>query len=509
VRVSADAEDSPNPRTMEVSAQRAAPIWRGAVLCALIAAVVRLAVILMPPEDLKWAGFVWNEEWLRGNVAHEILNGSIIPLPDHIVGLWGGTVVVGAMATPFFAIFGEVLPALRLACLPFPMIEAAAAFALLHRLAGARAAWAGGLMVAIAAPGPVLDSVLAQGTHQHFHALVLAWMSFTVEVRARRSGPLAHGALAASLGLILYFGGSMLVALAVLLDLAFDRSMWRDAKIVTARIVGFLLGCTPLLFARAESNETVLGIYGHSPAGLAFGGGDEPLTRFVDLFARHLPETFWIRGTAGYAIGLAWMIALLGLWAYAVWNSRRTRDPAAITLLAFPVAFAAIWAMSPLVRGDEDYIIALRYMLPLLGVLFLTSAIAIGHIGRTHPRTANCILGAFLLLGVATLTPKLEPSAAAENWRTPGSRPAGVARVHLYRHGADLAELDVFLARIDERRSGARRDAVLRELDDLLEAAARARTRLRERGAVRSDDPAPWWIALERVREHARTSTPP
>lgn len=486
------------------SAQRAAPIWRGAVVCALIAALVRLAVILMPPEGLKWGGFVWNEEWLRGNVAHEILNGPIIPLRDHVVGLWGGTVVVGAMATPFFALFGEVLPALRLACLPFPMIEAAAAFALLHRLAGARAAWAGGLMVAIAAPGPIFDSVLAQGTHQHFHALVLAWMWFGSEIRARRSGPLAHGALAASLGLILYFGGSMLIALAVLLDLALDRTMWRDVKILGARVGGFLLGCIPLLFARARSSDTMLGIYGHSPAGLAFGGGEEPWKRFVDLFARHVPETFWIRGPAGYAIGVAWMIALLVLWGYAVWNLRRTRDPAGVTLLAFPVVFAAIWAMSPLVRGDEDYIIALRYMLPLLGVLFMTSALAIERIGRTRPRTANCILGAFLFLGVVTLVPKLEPSAAAENWRTPGSRPAGVARVHLFRHGADLAALDVFLTRIDERRSGAERAAVLRELDELVEAAARARERLRERGAIRSEDPAPWWLALERVREREK-----
>ncbi len=483
----------------EPSAARSAPVWRGALTCALIAALVRLVVILMPPEDLKWGGFVWNEEWLRGNVAHELLHGQLVPLPDHAVGLWGGVLAVGAMAAPFFAVFGDVLPALRMACIPFPMIEAAAAFALLHRLAGPRAAWAGGLMLAVAAPGPILDSVLAQGTHQHFQALVLAWMWFATDVRSRGRGTLAHGVLGASLGLMLYFGGSMLIAVAVAFDLLFDRSWWRSARLVAARVGGFLIGCAPLVFARARSPETALGIYGHSPAGLAFGGGDEPLTRFVDLFARHIPEAFWVRGSAGYAIGLAWMITLFALWALAAWAWRRQRDPAYVALLAYPVIFVGIWAVSPLVRGEEDHIVALRYVLPLIAVLSLTSGLAIERIGRTHPRVATSIVAALLVLAVATLVPKLEPSAAAENWRTPGARPAGVARVYLWRNGADLAALEGFLARVDERRSGAERQAVLGELEKLLEIGARARTRIRERGEP-GEDPAPWWIALEHVR---------
>lgn len=487
----------------DTSAARPARVWRGALACALIAAALRLAVILMPPEDLKWGGFVWNEEWLRGNVAHEILHGRLVPLPDHAVGLWGGVVAVGTVAVPFFAAFGEFLPALRMACLPFPMIEAAAAFALLHRLAGPRAAWAGALVLAIAPPGPVLDSVLAQGTHQHFQALVLAWMWFGVEVRARRAGPFAHGALAASLGLLLYFGGSMLIALAVVLDLILDRSWWRDAKLVAARIGGFALGCMPLVFARASSPETALGIYGHGPAGLAFGGGEQPLTRFVDLVARHVPESFWVRGPAGYAIGVAWSIVLVASWAVAAWTWRRQRDPAYVALLVYPPIFVAIWTVSPLVRGEEDHIVALRYMLPLIGVLSLTSGLAIERIGRAQPRTALAILAAMLALSVATLVPKLQPSAAAENWRTPGARPAGVARIHLWRNGTDPAAMERFLERVDQRRQGAEREAVLRELEKLVEVGARARTRVRDRGEP-GEDPAPWWAALEQVRAHEK-----
>jgi len=483
----------------EPSRTRSAPVWRGALACALIAAIVRLVVILMPPEDLKWGGFVWTEEWLRGNVAHELLNGQLVPLRDHAVGLWGGVIAIGVLAAPLFAILGDVLPALRMACIPFPMIEAAAAFAMLHRLAGPRAAWAGGLLLAVAAPGPVLDSVLAQGTHQHFQALVLAWMWFSTELRARPRGFLAHGALGLSLGLMLYFGGSVLIALAVAFDLLLDRSWWRSAKLVAARVGGFLIGCAPLVFARPRSPETALGIYGHGPAGLAFGGEEEPLTRLVDLFARHVPEAFWVRGPAGYGIGLAWMLALFALWAFAAWTWRKQRDPAFVALLSYPLIFVGIWAMSPLVRGEEDHIVALRYVLPLIAVLSLTSGLAIERVGRTHPRTASSILAAFLLLAVGTLAPKLEPSAAAENWRTPGARPAGVARVYLWRNGADLASLENFLARVDERRSGAERQAVLRELEKLLEIGARSYTRIRARGDP-GEDPAPWWIALEHVR---------
>ncbi len=493
-------------RTEVAPANSPTPVWRGALVCALIAAVVRLAVILMPPMDLRQGGHVWNEEWLRGNVAYELLHGQIVPLPDHALGLWGGLVVVGIMAVPTFAIFGPVLPALRIACLPFPMIEAAAAFLLLHRLAGKRAAWAGGLMLAVAAPGPILDSVLAQGTHQHFQALVLAWMWFGTEVRARRGGPLAHGALATSLGLLLYFGGSLLIGLAVVLDLALDRSWWRKPKLVAARVVGLTIGILPLLFARARSPESALGIYGHTPAGLAFGGGEEPVARIVNLFARHIPEAFWIRGDSGYVIGLVWMFALFALWLFAAWTWRREREPAYVAILTYPAIFAGVWALSPLVRGDEDFIIALRYVLPLIGILSLTSALAIERIGRTNPRISMSILGLFLFAAVATLIPKLRPSAAAEEWRTPGARPQGVARIHIWRNGADPAALEAFLARIDDRRAGPEREAVLHELEFLIGVAARSYTRIQERGEP-GVDPAPWWTALEIVRAHERATS--
>lgn len=481
------------------------PVWRGALACALIAAIVRIVVILLPPEDLKYGGFVWNEEWLRGNVAVELLNGPLVPIQDHALGLWGGVVVVGAMAAPLFALFGPVLPALRLACVPFPMIEAAAAFALLHRFAGARAAWAGGLMVAIAAPGPILDSVLAQGTHQHFHALVLAWMWFASEVRARRGGPIAHGSLTLALGLILYYGGSALVALAVALELVLDRSWWRDAKLVVARVVGLAIGILPVLLARDRSGESTLGIYGHTPAGLAFGGGSEPIARTIDLYASIVPDAFWVRGSAGHAIGVAWTIALVGLWAVACWTQRRQRDPAVVALLAYPLVFTGVWAMSPLVRGSEDHVIAVRYALPLIGVLTLTSALAVAHVARTRPRVATAIPAVFVALALATLAPKLEPSAMRANWSTPGARPEGVAKIHLWRNGADPVALDRFLATVDERRTGEARTAVLRELDRLLEAGARGYARLRDRGEP-GPDPAPWWTALERVR--AREESP-
>lgn len=483
------------------TAARPASVWRGALACALVAALVRLAVILMPPADLAMNGFVWNEEWLRGNVAFELLHGPLVPLPDHSVGLWGGVIAVGALAAPLFALFGPVLPALRMACVPFPMIEAAAAFALLHRFGGARAAWTGGLMLAIAPPGPVLDSVLAQGTHQHFHALVLAWMWFATEVRARRAGALAHATLAAALGLMLYLGGGILVALAVASELALDRSWWRDARIVAARVGGFAVGCIPLLVARASSPEKPLGIYGHGPVGLAFGGGADPLGRLADMFVRNLPEAFWVRGAAGHAIGVAWMLALLALWAVAGWSGRRRREPALVALLAYPLVFVVVWTMSPLVRGSEDHVIALRYFLPLIGVLTITSALTIA---RLRPAVATAVAAAFVALSIATLAPKLRPSASAETWATPGARPQGVARVHLWRNGADPVALARFLDRVDARRTGAERAAVLRETERLLDVGVKTFTRQRELGEP-SEDPAEWSAALALVRARART----
>ncbi|MBL8861021.1 MAG: hypothetical protein JNK02_03335 [Planctomycetes bacterium] len=474
--------------------------WRGALVCALLAGLVRLAIVLLPPADLLENGRVWTEELLRGNVAIEILRGPIVPLQDHAVGLWGGAVVVGILAAPLFALLGAVLPALRIACLPFPMIEAAAAFVLLGRLGGRRAAWAAGLLVAFAPPGPVLDSVLAQGTHQHFHALTLGWMAFAAEVRARRLGACAQAALTCALGLLLYFGGGLLIALAVALELGLDRAWWRSPRLAAARVAGLLLGLVPLVLLRPPSRDAPLGIYGHGPAGLAFGGGEEPLARLRELFVRDLPEAFWIRGDAGWALGAAWLATLLVLWVSALWLRRRERDPALLALVLYPPAFAAIWAMSPLVRGAEDLVFALRYVLPLLGVLALSAALAIADLGARAPRAGAAILLGLVLASTVSLATKLDLAAARETWRTPAARPQAIARIHLLRRGAEPQALERFLERVRERRTPEERTAILRDLDRAIETAARAYERLRERGEEGAD-PAPWRAALERVRQ--------
>src|SRR5688572_23678637 len=95
------------------------PLFLGAVALALLP---RLAIVLSPRADLFGPpvqgepNIGIGEEWTRGDVAMELLDGPLLSLIDYqYAHFFGGSLVSGVVAAPFFALFGPTLWALKLA----------------------------------------------------------------------------------------------------------------------------------------------------------------------------------------------------------------------------------------------------------------------------------------------------------------------------------------------------------------------------------------------------------
>lgn len=124
---------------------------RGALCVSLvIATLLRVVLVLCPPEELSPGGLVPAEELRRGVAAHDIALGASLPLLDYQqTHFSGGTLAITLVAAPIYALFGSSPIALRAATLPFTWLSVALTVLLLHRIAGKRAAWIGGLVAAI------------------------------------------------------------------------------------------------------------------------------------------------------------------------------------------------------------------------------------------------------------------------------------------------------------------------------------------------------------------------
>src|SRR5262245_33544420 len=142
-----------------------------AVLIAL-AVVIRLALILAPRVDLygpdlpQIPGSYIGEEIARGNLAAELLDGPLLSLLDYqYTHFFGGSVVTGVLATVPFAVLGPSIVSLKLVPILFELATLVFLFLVLDRWVSRRAAWFGGLLVALSPPGYTQISTIAWGSH--------------------------------------------------------------------------------------------------------------------------------------------------------------------------------------------------------------------------------------------------------------------------------------------------------------------------------------------------------
>ncbi len=477
------------------------PAWIAAFSCGLLAVALRLVVMWAPPLDIYWKGEPWTEEWMRGNIAHELVHGPLLPLQDHQIPFWGGMNWVGVMAAPSFALLGETLFALRLAVLPFAFALAFAGFLLLERRAGRRAAWLGGLVLACMPPGWLYASATAQGTHCELAALVFVllwlWNEDRLHDHAHKGWSFASGL---AYGGHISFGIGPALVLVPLLDWARDRRFCLRAAFLP-RLAGIAVGAIPFLFYQLRYGGALRIYDGDTVGGLALpDDGLSPWTKLFDLVSRDWADSLWLQSTpqggvhlgatlVGLAMALAWAWAAwrwrreLQAWIGAVlpWRPVRVELDAFVVVLAWPIAYLPLYLLAPFGLGLREWLIDYRYLLAPQPFVLLAGIAALAAWSETGAQARRFMVASLVALACLGFTwsalARLEWSRGAELRQASGSRPAGVAKCLLWKHGTDPERLADFVARVEARRSGAERDELHHELARLLRLMASAQDR--------------------------------
>jgi hypothetical protein len=253
---------------------------RAIAIVAVLAALLRLVMVLAPPADTYPVGMrvedgvvieegrrVAGEELLRGSATRDFIEGTVLPrFQDYQVQpFWGGTLVVSVIAVQFFALLGPTIVALRLTAVVFAALGAAAAFWILDRFASRRAAWIGGLLMACAPPGLAVFGVTAYGAeveNQALSLLTLACFLAWVHGGLRPWRGFVAGCIA---GFSIYCGSIVLplVGLLVLYALWLDPRFLRRGSTASA-VAGFLVGLWPSIHYNLTHAWGGLDVYGKS-----------------------------------------------------------------------------------------------------------------------------------------------------------------------------------------------------------------------------------------------------
>jgi hypothetical protein len=370
---------------------------------------------------------------------------------------------------------------------------------LIDRLVSRRAAWIAGLLLALAPPGLVYTSVLAQGTHceQTAIGLLLLWLHAEHVKRGLTSLRLAF-AVGLVFGFHVTFGAAQILPLVVLFDFARDRKFFLRREFFV-RAVGIVIGALPFLRFEVVYHGAAHHNYEFGPLGMitprSWAESWDKLVRLpFDDFAR----SFWFERSFGFDgrwIGIAAGVVLVGLYGVALYARRAAvgawlralvpwkrgdagLDPLALVLV-LPAVWLVLYALTPLLIGPRDWIIGFRYLLVPQVFLFLTAAVGIDVLCLRAPRGAPspdarvkriAVAGLAVWLGACVISTlvRCDFAHASELRRLPGARPEGVARVVIWKHGTDAGPLASFVENVNAKRSSAEQDEIYYELAGLL-----------------------------------------
>jgi hypothetical protein len=435
------------------------------VLC-LLTLAVRVAMFLCPGADLSEGGRVMAEEMARGNTAIEIVRGPLLPLHEYQQPFWGGHIVIAAIAAPLFALFGSSLFVLRLATLPFALLGTLSAFLVLDRLAGRKAAWIGGLLLALPPPGYLLLSCTAQGTHLEASAINLCLVLLWLRERERPT-PARILTLGFGLGFGVWFGFLALVPIALVLtgdalaDRAFvlKRAFWM-------RVAGFVVGALPWIHLNWIEGGSGFDVYNDKlvswfdPSGAVF----RVARKVVDLAEGDLALSLWLPGSSEGSVGApAILITLLVLllWSLAAWRARHdlrhafaglrtphvlsTAELGALALLLVPLYLAA-YLGSRFELGPRSWLQNLRYLMPLWPLLFIGVAF---ELSRWRAWRGATLLAALLVAFGAGAAARADTRVFGRDLDVPAVSTRGLARMVAWSQRTDRETLLNAVARLD------------------------------------------------------------
>ena len=441
---------------------------RAVALLLLLAALIKLTLIAMPPEEISPGGLPDTEEWRRGMAAQEWVDGPLVPYLDYQQGHFqGGTLLTIGLDAVSFKVFGGSPLTMRLPNLLYDWVTIACLFLLVDRLFSRRAAWIAGLFACVPSPGYAMVGALAWASHVEANAfamaLLLFWSRHAFRPERRLPEAFAVGVLA-GLSLWFHYGLALWLAVMLILEALRDRRAWFRAD-MGVRAIGVAVGLGPWWVYNLTHDWQGLGVYGKSAAGHFQTSLAGAVETFAELVTGYLPHSIFLPelGGAGRAIefvllGLAvsaWVVVSLGALRALV-REREVRPE--LALMLYPV----LWTLSyvfgsfhgqPL-KGVNGY----RYMLPLHPVAWISLGV---WLARWRPALSYPVVGLALTLLAASTASYLRPDRAHLNATAPGHLVESVGGFLFERAGDDPERLVEAMGRALELRSDLEADIVL------------------------------------------------
>ena len=370
------------------------PTARGALLVlTALTVLLRLAVILAPPAILDGPrGNGFPEELWRGVAAQELVDGPLLPFFEYQVNAFsGGSLVYALLTVPSFLVLGPTMVAMRLPTILFAWLAVLFAFLVLDRWVGRRAAWSGGLLLALVPPGYASVSSIAWGTHLEGNGLAMLLLYLFLRAHQRR-GESARASLLAGLaaGFSLYFGyvAAIVLGAMLLVDLRADRRflLGRDLR---WRLVGFLIGFAPWIAFNLGTGFSGLremygkSLIGHVRESKTVGG---VLEKLADLFQGGFPTVFSMPDLLGVSgrvwdAGLCIALGALALIGLFTWRSE-PQAPRPVTVAAFYLPLFLLAYLVTDFRIDPSRAERCRYAMPPYPWIVLAASTGVDLLAR-------------------------------------------------------------------------------------------------------------------------------
>jgi hypothetical protein len=387
------------------------------------------------------------EEFSRGLLAREVLDGPAFALLDYQGDPYaGGSLLMGLLAVPLFALFGDSLFVLKLVTLPFLFGTALAFFVLLSRHVDRRA----GLLVAalfILAPYPSSRLALVAWGDNVQVPLFMALALLPAWPIVREDGRAPPGFAAPALGFVAGFGvwyhyHAAVPLLLVGLFLLLTRPRALLGRPLLLMIAGFLVGFSPWFVYNLGHRWEGLNISSYGSLGdMGSGALARYPGRLLGLLT-HIPAASLGPGPAMWPWALAASVVVflifVGAWAFLIREEGATlrtlarlgagRTPPTASgwllswFLVYPLFFALIAAALPFrFENRPAWYFADRYLASVHAAIFVVLSVAAVRLwdrGAWRRWIAAAGMGFVLLVGVGAQVvilagdPPVQPQAA-------------------------------------------------------------------------------------------------
>src|SRR5438445_535217 len=406
-----------------------------------------------------------DDELRVGTMAHELVTGPTLPFTEYRGSNWMlGTLVMGALASGFFLLFGPTLFALKLAPLLLFTFALAFWYWTIRRAAGERVAGYFALLFCFSPPLLTAYSVAAPGGHGESLLFSALTVFLLFRMLSDEGGSLAFPALLGlTAGLGLWFDYIYGLTLLALLGcwLWHDTGMlWRARFACFA--LAFLVGFAPWIVINVQTHFAGLVIKNKSVwehfglkylwDGLAYPRKLALYQFFADITSddpRDLPRR---------AVNLLYSLLYLGpILTAGVLRLKTVRSeptgpiPTQPTLAGFGVLYLVMFALAVQFSDFK----ATRYHLPAYPFLFLFVALALVRCQEAFPNVQKKIQTVFLasvvVLGLGTHAPLFSLDRPGAALSAKGYAYALMPRIYSYTHAPAGKDDHNFIPQIVQR----------------------------------------------------------